>query len=115
MVAQAFDHTVWGSGFNDQVISKSIHALAVQRIDHHLIATGQRLKQTTVGQPDHVIGPKNLFLWHIVATRHAVIIHARQFMDAVVQCTAQRDVYFLNAAADAKHRHARGNAGFDER
>ena len=36
-------------------------------------------------------------------------------MNAVMQRAAQRDVDFLNATANAKHRHARGDAGAHQR
>ncbi|MNY79290.1 hypothetical protein D3C86_2198600 [compost metagenome] len=43
------------------------------------------------------------------AVRFAVIEHARQFVDLLVQAATKRHVHFLKAPADAEHRHARCN------
>jgi hypothetical protein len=62
-----------------------------------------------------VIGPVNLFRRDIVVLRSAVVVLSGQLMDAVMQRAAQCDVDLLNAAANAEHRHARGDTGAHQR
>jgi hypothetical protein len=115
VVAQAFDHAVRRRRFHDQPLAQAIHTLTVQRVDHHLVLPGEGLEEAARRELDQVLESEDLFRRDIVVLRSAMIVLAGQLMDAVMQRAAQGDVDFLDAAADAEHRHARGDARAHER
>jgi hypothetical protein len=72
-----------------------------------------RVEAAAGGQP-HRVADRELLLERAVG-RHAVVQAAGDLADLGVQRAAEGDVELLEAAADAEHRHAAGDAFVDQR
>ena len=89
-----------------------VHALAVQRIDPRHRPAGPALHRAAGCEPDLVAG--GVFLLRRVAAL-AVVHQPRHAMHGLVQAAAERDVDFLETAADAQQRHALLDTGAHQR
>ena len=116
--ADRFDGAIFGHTFNDNTLARFENALTMQRIDANGLATKQTRKHAILDQTDIVAicedhGWIGMDL-AILQPRHPVVHPSRQFANLRVQRAAERNIHFLQAAADAEDRHAAGDTGFRE-
>ena len=99
------------AGFEDALAVQRIHPDGLAAEQSRKGAAGREVDVVAVGEHHRRIGMDLA----VLQPRHAVVHAAGDFADFRMQRAAEGDVHLLQAAADAEHRHAAGDAGFRQR
>jgi hypothetical protein len=108
-----FDQAIRGPCLDTQARGQTVDALAVQRVDLELRRQAQALEQPARCNADGVT--RAVLHLQGCVLRFAVVQVARQFLHPLVQAAAKGHVQFLEATANAEHRHTGGNRRLQQR
>ena len=101
-----FNQTILGMGQRLDTVTQLVQGLTVQRIDRE-IGLAHQLGKPATRHRTHAVAVGILHV-HRRAGVFTVIIHARYFVDLLVDIAAEGHVDFLHATADRKQRQATG-------
>lgn len=112
-VPNGFDLTVRRYGLDRKRRCETVDPLTVQRIDDELSSPSEALQVTPACQRD-VVGGVRVANFDRALGR-AVVQSSGDFMDALMQAAAERNIQLLYASTDTKHRNAVRYRGANQR